>query len=813
METEELYREQIELEKEMRQVSIDTYRRNVEKAVDKSSESTTLYGITLMKHSVEAVVAGIREFLEESFSGRASRYPVAAEFLNLLDPEVASYLTLKVVMDGVSSKYPLTKIAMAIANHLEDEVKFSVFESTNKGWFQVIRNEVTKRTSNRDIRRYALIHTMNKKALIDFNPWSHTEKLLLGCKMLDILIQRTGIVETRTHVYGKTKRTLYVVATDKTLDWIERVNQSGELLSPFYLPCVYPPKPWETPVGGGYHTDSLRPLPMIKTYNRKYLDEMANHDMPLEYQAINALQKSKWAVNERVLEVMLTAWESGQPYKGIPAKDDLTIPPSPFPNMNKEEMDEEQKLKFVQWKADASRVYQHNNRNTSKRIQFSRTLAMAKRFAGREFYFPYQSDFRGRKYAVVSFLSPQGAPYSKALLHFADGEPIENQEQEQWLAVHGANSFGYDKASLQARYHWVLDHQPEIISSAQDPFMNRFWLTADEPWLFLAFCFEWAAFVEHGYGYISHLPVGLDGSNNGLQHFSALLRDEVGGAATNLIPFDTPQDIYQQVADKVVIKLKEQAALGDEMASKWLAFGVNRKCTKRPVMVLPYGGKKYSCREYIEDYIRDKVMDGAENPWDTDLFKPSLYLTDYVWDAIGETVQSAQVAMDWIQGVAREVVAENVPMIWTSPSGFVVQQQYPSMVERRIKTYIDNTIVKPSVNELDFAKLDKRRSTNAASPNFVHSLDAAAMTLTICKAEGYGIRDFAMIHDSYGVHARFTPILAKVLREAFVEMYSTNDPLQDFADSQAMVLGKVEQPPAKGNLDINGVLSSDFFFS
>lgn len=810
---EELAAEQLSLEEEMQKTSIETYRKNIEKAVAGSSESTTLYGVTLMKHSVVSLSKAIVSYLEESFAGKIGKTRQAAQLLNIIDPEKAAYLTLKVVMDGVSNRYPLTKVAMAIANHLEDEVKFSVFESKDKGWFQVIRNEVTKRTSNRQVRRYALIHTMNKKALIDFSPWSHLDKLNVGCRLIDLLIQATGIVEVKTHVYGKKKRTTYVIATPKTLDWIERVNRSGELLSPFYLPCVIPPRDWTSPTDGGYHTDSLRPLPMIKTFNRKYLEEMASVEMPLEYKAVNGLQKTKWQVNSFVLDVMQTAWDSGEPWKGIPAREDLVIPPSPNPNIDKADMDEPQRLAFVQWKSEAAKIYQANNRTTSKRIQFSRTLSLAQRFRDKEFYFPYQSDFRGRKYTVVSFLSPQGAPFAKALLTFADSLPIENDEQAMWLAVHGANSYGYDKASLHDRYQWVKDNSTTIMECGEDPLENRFWTTADEPWMFLAFCREWMGYCKQGFGFMSSLPIGLDGSNNGLQHFSAMLRDPVAGAATNLIPFDQPQDIYQRVADKVVVMLKVKAAEGDEDAQKWLDFGVTRKCTKRPVMVLPYGGQRYSCREYIEDYIRERVEAGEVNPWDTDLFKPSHYLTSYVWEAIGETVTSARLAMDWIQGIAKEVAKKNLPLLWTSPSGFVVQQQYPSFRERRINTYIDNVLVKPTVNELDFANLDKRRSVNGASPNFVHSLDAAAMTLTICKAVDVGIRDYAMIHDSYGVHAHHTPKLAALLREAFVEMYTNHDPLKDFLEAAQQVLEETPDLPAKGTLDINQVLSSDFFFS
>lgn len=49
--------------------------------------------------------------------------------------------------------------------------------------------------------------------------------------------------------------------------------------------------------------------------------------------------------------------------------------------------------------------------------------------------------------------------------------------------------------------------------------------------------------------YVSHLPVHMDGSCNGLQHYAALGRDEAGGKAVNLLPSDKPQDVYKVGVD------------------------------------------------------------------------------------------------------------------------------------------------------------------------------------------------------------------------------------------------------------------------
>ena len=69
-----------------------------------------------------------------------------------------------------------------------------------------------------------------------------------------------------------------------------------------------------------------------------------------------------------------------------------------------------------------------------------------------------------------------------------------------------------------------------------------------------------------------------------------------------------------------------------------------------------------------------------------------------------------------------------------------------------------------------------------------------------------------MIHDSYGTHATNTPILAKRLREAFVNLYKQYDVLEDFRQSALEVLDEVPDPPKKGDLDLDQILESKYFF-
>ena len=72
---------------------------------------------------------------------------------------------------------------------------------------------------------------------------------------------------------------------------------------------------------------------------------------------------------------------------------------------------------------------------------------------------------------------------------------------------------------------------------------RRWWQDADAPWQCLAACMEVRDALASGdpASFRSRLPVQMDGSCNGLQHYAALSRDEPGGRSVNLLPVDRPQ--------------------------------------------------------------------------------------------------------------------------------------------------------------------------------------------------------------------------------------------------------------------------------
>jgi len=65
----------------------------------------------------------------------------------------------------------------------------------------------------------------------------------------------------------------------------------------------------------------------------------------------------------------------------------------------------------------------------------------------------------------------------------------------------------------------------------------------------------------------------------------------------------------------------------------------------------------------------------------------------------------------------------------------------------------------------------------------VHALAAPHLMLTVRRLHREGLRHFAVIHDSYGVHGFDVPRLRRALREEFVRMYRAPI-LEQFIEAQ-----------------------------
>jgi DNA-directed RNA polymerase len=198
---------------------------------------------------------------------------------------------------------------------------------------------------------------------------------------------------------------------------------------------------------------------------------------------------------------------------------------------------------------------------------------------------------------------------------------------------------------------------------------------------------------------------------------------------------------------------------------------------------------------------------------------------------VSRVVEKGLAVMGWLQKCAKAVADSNQPIYWQVPSGYVVRHFYGQTVDKRVELKLSGERVRVTVHERT-AKLSAKEQLQGIAPNFIHSLDGAALMLCLKRCREAGIEDFSSVHDAYGTHAANMNALAQFLREAFVEVHE-HDVLGEFRSACQRILVDVlvaekgmdpleasekademlPEPLEKGNLDLASVLESDYFFA
>lgn len=767
----------------------------------------------------------VRDMIEESVapSGKPGRRAAHVMLLRPLDPAVVAFIAVRQALVHTMSGNDdnARGLARAIGRTLHGELVLSTFEHINPELFWEVSHDLDKRRSKSSQHRYQTLRHSAKGADVAVPEWSPSDKEQVGLFLVEAL-RTVGLIDVsrkRVTKFGKHKEYFEVELAPDAMALVTRVKSVVEMTLPYHQPCIEPPKDWVALNDGGYHTDVMRRqmphcINLARHHARDFRQKIEQADMSRVLGAINHLQRVRWQINGSVLDVLLTLGkgrDSGE-VVGKTWEDKPTAPEWLAPGMKAADMTEVQAEQFKQWKRSMAQWHTDNKARGIKWGRFYSATQTALKY--RDYpalHFVYQADFRGRLYAMTTGVSPQGSDMQKALLRFADGKPLTDDEAVRWFKINGANRYGIDKVTFEERIAWVDAHEAMILRIADDPVSRHDdWREVDSPFQFLAWCLEYAEWRRSPGTFVSRIPVGFDGSCNGLQHFSAMLRDSVGGRAVNLVPASNPNDIYKQVADVVQRKLQamDPETLPERdrpLLRKWLAHGMNRKLVKRSVMTLPYGSTRYSCAEFIvDDYLRKESTEFSPDEFSL----ASNLLSHVVWESIGEVVIAATKAMDWLQRSAHALIRGGHQQIdWTSPSGFPVVQVYQEVELIRARSLLLGGVMVKIATTGEHPSV--KRHKNGMAPNFVHSMDAAHLVLTTLACREAGVDALAMIHDDYGTHAADAGKLFKLIRETFVRMYDEHDPILAFTQGR----DGLPPAPASGELDLQEVLQSQFFFA
>lgn len=825
------YQEQCRLEAESRLLGIDRFHNIHNSALERGHFGETTVGRQILGKLVGPFVDLIEKYVEET----TPRHIAHRMLKDFDDNHAAAYLFVKSVLNLIPKRFQQTEIngqkhMGAKANlfwaqstdGIHDELVLRHFAENEPKIMKNIVRQCDIRALTRDRRRMLYQKTLREQQMEWVMPgWEKPNRVQLGTVLYHLFVEATNGIEQRVVNVGRNKQERLLCITEEFQKTIELMLKNGEEMFGLYYPMVHPPNPWQNDglIGSAYLTDNIRPYKVIKRAPLPYLRDMELTDLSIPLNALNAVQATPWRINSHMLEALSVAYEEDYGVDPLPPANNLELPPY---NTTAEKGSKEWK----QAVADAAMVHRLNRKAVNKRIALLNVLSLARKFSAYErIYFPHEMDSRGRMYPKPTFLNPQGQPHVRALLEFAEGRAIENEEHVAYLAIAGANAFGHDKLPLDQRIDWAYDNEEMFISIATDWRNDRRWVQADDPFGFLRFCMEWKGLADHGPGFISHMPVNLDATCSGLQHFSAILKDQVGGFHVNLTSDATRQDIYQAVADRATQTLQKEIDEGEHTYWARIAMrvGITRSLAKRPVMIVPYAGTFKACMGYVEAYyleLYEKEVSQFGGITEGDIIRSLAPLVaKHVWAAIGDTVIAARGAMDWITSVSRLITKgshKDDPIMWITPAGFTVRQHNLSFAVHDVWTYMHGKMRVRLRDETD--QVDARRTAQAISPNYIHSMDAAHLQLTVDKAvtERPGT-SFAMIHDSFGTHAADIGfLLNECIKPTFHAMYANTNQLEAFYEQiKPMIddLEKVPPMPLEGTLDLDDVLHSNFFFS
>lgn len=765
-------KQQQELERYYKEYAEQLCSNKYDEARQKEDYARTQVGKGLLKHLLRVFVTNTRTALNPLLDG--NKKGVRPVYTSALQTYAKAYKergeidiffimlvteTLKNTINSmVTRRFTLNNIARQIATEVEEEAKVYAFLHLTKenGKYGKHVDKRVGRQFKREFMSKVYVHK-SFKLLTPLGKIGAKERQALGMYLLELLIESTD------HYFeiipAGRKGLLELRPTNRFIKLIEKNEGLAIERAIQYVPTIIPPKPWEDMYTGGYYGDLaartcfMRHHPYLKGTGalRKYIARLNELDLSEVYKAVNKIQSTAYRINKDMLKIIKTiTTDKGGGRAGIPQMQPSPKLP-PFPH-TKEEIEASPALteQFKKHKERMIAMIHDENARRGKALRASMIMRIANDFMQYEYiYFPMNIDFRGRIYPIPTGLNPQGDDLAKSLLEYAKPVPAHVEDDYKWLAIHGAGLAGHDKISLEDRVQWVEDNKENILASAKDPISYRWWEEQDKPLQFLAFCMEY---------------------NKALAYMS-----EHNGSIIGYI-----------------CKIP------------------TRKVCKRPVMTLAYGSGQYGfTNQILEDTVR-----GAEHfPCGSD-FKAAQYLAQKIWKAVQSTVVAATTGMEYLKKIASALSKEGYPVEWVTPLGLPIQQIY---LETKTETFrlrfggasVRYNMYVTSVKEGE--ETDRHKQVNGVAPNFIHSLDATHLMMTINAAE---LSNYTTVHDSFGTSLGEASTLRKVVREQMVALYKQNNPLEDFKEHASQILRediKIKLPQ-RGGLDINEILTSKFVF-
>ena len=821
-----LYRQQIELEKEMRDLAIAKFRESQERLMQSGSSSESKIFSDIRRTQIRRIVSDMKsnhKFLrlsieDSSINGTSPLIlEVVDRMVNCIGYEAMAVLAFNSVINHLSfgkDKNPFEDIIIRqISSALDFQAFMTYIENKDPKLLSIIsRFCLQDKVKQKNKRIKASIEYADRFDHIEWKWMESSEALRLGLWVKDRVFYGTGLFESQSSYSIDDMTTRYVVMLtpegERLINAIEEeaCNRVGNS-----FPMVHPPRDWSATSIGGY----LTPQPgqrssLIHNFAGTQPSQVA-------IDALNKLQAIPWRINRFIYDVQLGLSNATQEIGSFRTFDEESyqvqnplIENPEIAELTWDDAKEDPELLRKKKKAYAIRKQAQQEEKTvaQKTIATKLSLSMAERFLEcDQFYMPWYFDNRLRQYCLVDTLNPQGSDNVKALIKFAEGVPKSEQSyRDMLISLSTTFGNGLDKLSYEERIEGAKRMIPVFQRIVNDPLAEnnlKFWTKAEEPFQFLALLHEYYhVFVacDQDYHYVSS---GRDATCSGIQIAGALLRDSKTCHLVNVTPSDTVQDAYKAVAleavklmrnrdwmkaridhreqsrakkaEKILKEQQERKKKGLPILSTYeyeprsiceVPFDkIDRSVAKMIVMLTPYGGSYQTMLQHVREKLKKK--DVEVHPAD------AVIITHALIEGMAIALPGFSALNLWFKTLAKATLDTGERQIkWTTPSMSIIKQEYFEDQDVPVKTYsygetkVDRYISNKEKNGKEL-KLSKMQTALAA--NTVHSLDAALLQLALHDYEG---KCFTTVHDCvYGPSGILDELVGRI-KNAFYEVVS-----------------------------------------
>jgi len=397
-----------------------------------------------------------------------------------------------------------------------------------------------------------------------------------------------------------------------------------------------------------------------------------------------------------------------------------------------------------------------------------------------QIYFTITLDWRGRLYSESTYLNFQGNDLSKALILFKNGKVITS-EGVRYLKIYGANLYGMNKLSFMERIKWVDENHDNILNMDLD-FINR----ADKKFLFIAFCFEYKNYFLNPTEFKTHLPILLDASCNGMQHLSAMIGDSIIAENVNLMksdPYLKPYDFYTFCLKLVKNKLDSI----DPNNIKYIRIRnlkLNRSVVKPTIMTIPYNVTIHTISTQLSEFFEEVEINNEillKPKWyvpDPELYisyKELYYLASLIHETLYEEHPKLKAVVKYFSDMASLLTKLNLPIIWNTPAGLTIKQNYVKFKKHVVKSSLYYKSSSYTIS-LPTTQISLKNQKSSFMPNLIHSMDASNIYLLADKILKANLKiNIFTVHDCFATTAETMPLLNRLVRSSFIELYSDNE--------------------------------------